>query len=449
MANEMLARAADRGDTGQSPNDIARRMFKFYVSQGLTPDDALAQVKRLMDSGLYSDVEARRQPIADRALDTIRRTEQQAGYRSNPRLLGQDVAAPPAADLPGYDPTASATRLPRNEIEAMRPRVTPQSVGEFNRRVDEFNNYRAPEIPSFSQPMTAAEAQELRATRPMVIDTRPSWLREPAPRAIPMSKAALDASPSGFTVLDIPSSRGMAQTYAPAAEGRPILNAGQEPPRTAGLAAASAPAGTAASAQPAPAAAGSQVLAPLPVRPMDSTLYGEDPSPTYSGYGGSDSPREILVQRALAHTAAPAKRAMQAPMPPPRPQELASAAPSQPAPAISARNLFTRYNESDSPADFISASNALLRERPDMTERYGRAEGGGIPEGMMGARPMPMPSLDLSPMGGPAPMGDMPPLGAMGPAPNKPAGAGAGAGGRDAAINKALEIIHHLVIRGR
>ena len=115
----------------------------------------------------------------------------------------------------------------------------------------------------------------------------------------------------------------------------------------------------------------------------------------------------------------------------------------------SARELFSRYNESESPADFIIASNALLRERPDMIERYGRAEGGGIPEGMMGARPMPMPNLDLPLMDGPAPMGDMPPLGAMGPAPNKPAGAGAGAGGRDAAINKALEIIHHLVIRGR
>jgi hypothetical protein len=77
--------------------------------------------------------------------------------------------------------------------------------------------------------------------------------------------------------------------------------------------------------------------------------------------------------------------------------------------------------------------------------REGRAEGGGIPEGMMGARPMP--SLDLPPMDGPPPMGDMPPLGGMSPA-SKPT-AGTGAGGRDAAINKALEIIHHLVIRGR
>jgi hypothetical protein len=98
--------------------------------------------------------------------------------------------------------------------------------------------------------------------------------------------------------------------------------------------------------------------------------------------------------------------------------------------------LWSRYNETESPADFARADAAM---------RAGRAEGGGIPEGMMGARPMP--SLDLPPMDGPPPMGDMPPLGGMSPA-SKPA-AGAGAGGRDAAINKALEIIHHLVIRGR
>lgn len=119
-----------------------------------------------------------------------------------------------------------------------------------------------------------------------------------------------------------------------------------------------------------------------------------------------------------------------APPPPPRPVEV-----SRPAVESPARALWTRYNESESPADFVRA------------DRFGRAEGGGIPEGMMGARPMPMPNLDLPPMDGPPPMGDMPPLGGMSPA-SKPT-AGTGAGGRDAAINKALEIIHHLVMRGR
>jgi hypothetical protein len=120
-----------------------------------------------------------------------------------------------------------------------------------------------------------------------------------------------------------------------------------------------------------------------------------------------------------------------APPPPPRPAET-----ERPAAGPSSRDLWSRYNETESPADFARADAAM---------RAGRAEGGGIPEGMMGARPMP--SLDLPPMDGPPPMGDMPPLGGMSPA-SKPT-AGTGAGGRDAAINKALEIIHHLVMRGR
>lgn len=99
------------------------------------------------------------------------------------------------------------------------------------------------------------------------------------------------------------------------------------------------------------------------------------------------------------------------------------------------------WGDPESAADFVRA------DRADMAMRAGRAEGGGIPEGMMGARPMPMPNLDMPAMDRPAPMGDMPSLGAMGPS-GKPV-AGAGAGGRDAAINKALEIIHHLVIRGQ
>jgi len=120
--------------------------------------------------------------------------------------------------------------------------------------------------------------------------------------------------------------------------------------------------------------------------------------------------------------------------------------PPRPAAGPSSRELWARFNETENPADFVRADRAMLAEDRAMREgRPGRAEGGGIPEGMMGARPMP--SLDLPPMDGPPPMGDMPPLGGMSPA-SKPT-AGTGAGGRDAAINKALEIIHHLVIRGR
>jgi len=180
--------------------------------------------------------------------------------------------------------------------------------------------------------------------------------------------------------------------------------------------------------------------APLPVevRSTDSTLFGEDVGPrpapvrsldsTLSGY---DMPPERAARNAV--------RVAQSVMP---------QAPRPTASGPSARDLWTRYNESESPADFVRADKALLADKAMLAAlREGRAEGGGIPEGMMGARPMPIPNLDLPPMDGPPPMSDMPPLGGMSPA-TKPA-AGAGAGGRDAAINKALEIIHHLVIRGR
>jgi hypothetical protein len=147
-----------------------------------------------------------------------------------------------------------------------------------------------------------------------------------------------------------------------------------------------------------------------------------------SGYGQPER-RAVQVARDVVGVSP-------APSPSPRPTEV-----SRPAVEPASRALWEILNRTDNPADFVRADKAML------AERAGRAEGGGIPEGMMGARPMPMPSLDMPPMDGPAPMGDMPPLGAMGPS-GKPA-AGAGAGGRDAAINKALEIIHHLVIRGR
>lgn len=177
---------------------------------------------------------------------------------------------------------------------------------------------------------------------------------------------------------------------------------------------------------------------PVEVRSTDSTLFGEDVGPrpapvrsldsTLSGY---DMPPERAARNAV--------RVAQSVMP-------QASRPTASGP--SSRDLWTRYNESESPADFVRADKALLADKAMLAAlREGRAEGGGIPEGMMGARPMPMPNLDLPPMDGPPPMSDMPPLGGMSPA-NKPT-AGAGAGGRDAAINKALEIIHHLVIRGR
>lgn len=407
MANEMLARAADRGDMNQSPSSIASRMYKFYLSQGLPPSDALEQVSRLMSSGMYSDVAERRTGVQDRAMELARRAEDQARMRANPQMLGEGAAAPAPADLPGYDPTAG--------------RMT-----------------GAAEAPRLSQPMTRAEVDELRTLRPMVQDTRPSWIqgRAAAPGMSPFTSRAESGFLSAYLGqpgynaraadyeaqkraynLAREAASGPAQTYVPAAQGQPILNAGEEPPRAMG---AAAPAGLIGAAAAAPASAPASAAPPAAAPAAFPMMVAPESMRLPTSYGQPERSAVEVARRVV--------KADSPPPPPPRPVEI-----SRPAVESPARALWTRYNESESPADFVRA------------DRLGRAEGGGIPEGMMGARPMP--SLDLPPMDGPPPMGDMPPLGGMSPA-SKPTG-GAGAGGRDAAINKALEIIHHLVIRGR
>lgn len=173
--------------------------------------------------------------------------------------------------------------------------------------------------------------------------------------------------------------------------------------------------------------------------------------PGYEGAAGRRLAGEVLsmepvpgyaspVQQALRVTAAPAKAVAATPavarsvMPanpplPPRPErepvgapmQLPSAAPqgssegflswlfgSQPE-TLSSRELFKRASQTDSHADFFRAARAM---------HEGRAEGGAA----MG---------EVTPFPSPA-------------APPKPS-----SGGRDAAITKALDIIHQLVLRGR
>lgn len=448
MANEMLTAAANRGGAGSSPDQIARRMYEFYLSRGMDPDAALAQVDRLMSSGMYSDVAERRAGVQDRAMELARRAEDQARMRANPKMLGEGVAAPAPADLPGYDPTARAAHRPLNELLSERERVmrnpSPQAAREFNRQIYELSDYtnNRPQIPSFSQPMTRTEAEEARVTRPMVQDTRPAWLRERA--AAPSMSPLISRPESGFLSARLGqpgynarvaeyeaqkrayniargATSGPAQTYVPAAQGQPILNAGEEPPRTMGLPASAGLIGAAAAAPAAPAAA-APASAPASAAPAAAApaafpmMVAPESMRLPTSYGQPERSAVEVARRVV--------KADSPPPPPPRPVEI-----SRPAVESPARALWTRYNESESPADFVRA------------DRLGRAEGGGIPEGMMGARPMPMPSLDLPPMDGPPPVGEMSPA-------SKPT-AGAGAGGRDAAINKALEIIHHLLIRGR
>jgi hypothetical protein len=118
----------------------------------------------------------------------------------------------------------------------------------------------------------------------------------------------------------------------------------------------------------------------------------------YSGYGGQDSPREILAQRErvqepVPHIPASGVESRPAPTPPRRPAEYSSMPPvaASPPMGLSSRSLWERYQTTESPADFIRADKAMME---------GRASGGRAPTG------------------------------------------------KQDSISKALEIIHHLIMRG-
>jgi len=118
----------------------------------------------------------------------------------------------------------------------------------------------------------------------------------------------------------------------------------------------------------------------------------------YSGYGGQDSPREILAARNIPNELVPpippsGVDPRQAPMPPSRPREYSSTPPITSAPPMgpSSRELWETYNQSENPADFVRADRAMME---------GRASGGRAPSG------------------------------------------------KQDSVSKALEIIHHLIMRG-
>jgi hypothetical protein len=171
------------------------------------------------------------------------------------------------------------------------------------------------------------------------------------------------------------------------------------------------------------------------IRPMDSTLFGEDAGPRPSPMIASDSTLAGYDMPPAARAAVNTARTVMPqnpPLPPPRQRDEA------PAP-MSSRDLWERYSQTGSAADFVRADAA--------TPRPGRAEGGGL-DPMGGLMP---PDMATMPVDAPMPMPPMPADAAPPPSmdgPKAPA-AGGGAGGRDAAINKALDIIHNLVTRQR
>ena len=477
MANEMLLAAARRGELGNTPEQVMARLVAFYTQQGFPIAEATRQASAAASS-ILGEIAARRQAgdIQSRALQVVRenqerrvRAEQQWNYRQNPRLLGEGAASPARAEMPGYDPTGYLFQY---------------FAGEDGRDHSDTANM----LPRMSVPMTDVEAREMRVTRPRPRGDLPGW-RIPAAPVDPMAAGEPRwRRIMGRVGLGGSGDRQVAQTYAPAGEGAPILNSGEQPtpPSTAtlgqialrslnpfyrwpqpttvvGSGGASQPSATA----PAPqfmnnnmSAAFLEGPAEPQIRPMDSTLFGEDAGPRPSPMIASDSTLAGYDMPPAARAAVRTARNVMPqnpPMPPPRPRDEAPArgrffsgpdyqsmnalaeGPERGYGAPVLQNGRINWGDSENPADFVRADAAM---------RAGRAEGGGL-DPMGGLMP---PDMATMPVDAPEmPMPPMPPEPAppsLMDGPKAPA-AGGGAGGRDAAINKALDIIHNLVNRQR
>ena len=207
------------------------------------------------------------------------------------------------------------------------------------------------------------------------------------------------------------------------------------------------------------------------VEPRPLTIPGGPPAPQFQNSdmsaGFADPPQfqnSDMSARFLDGPSAAwaAVRTARTPTPPPRPRDEAPArgrffsgpdyqsmndlaeGPERGYGAPVLQNGRINWGDSENPADFVRADAAMR------AMRAGRAEGGGLdPMGGlmppdMATMPVDAPEMPMPPM--PADAG--PPPSMDGPKPPAAGGAG-GAGGRDAAINKALDIIHNLVTRQR
>lgn len=192
---------------------------------------------------------------------------------------------------------------------------------------------------------------------------------------------------------------------------------------------------------------------PMPPAPAPQTYGNNDMSASFldgpSTYGREEPRQMPQAARAAVSTARNVVAPRDIPTPPPRPRELQTGAPmtlrSSPDYQSNSRPVYdnqgVNWGDPDNAADFFRAERAM---------REGRAEGGALTMPSMPDMPPPPgglmpPDMGSMPVDGPLP----PPADMAPPAPMEaPKGAtGGGAGGKDAAINKALDIIHKLVIR--
>lgn len=362
------------------------RLFKFLLSRGLSPGDALSLAKAEM---------------ANRAQDTIRNQQDtvrnQEYARQNPGSLSREMGIDPS--LPGSDPTAG-----------------PVSGGER---------------PQASTPMTNAQIDEMRITRPMVRDDRPAWVQnrgqsQPEPTRMPTlgelrflygrrgepgyeeRRAEYDTLANARKV-EAANPRTMQQTYNPAGGSDAPSSAnmvdralaavmGSTPPSSAAAATPSAPSGEQAGAAPTPAPPPQTNPGPS----LSSILVGRPPTLTNVPSGGnriSTPPLPAPRPAPEAETARPGlfsgrdfqstgQRVVE------RPQD--------------GQRATLNWGDADNAADFARADKAMQSLEKNKEEFEGRASGG-----------------------------------AANGRSNKPSN------GRDAALHKALEIIQSLLMHRR
>ena len=320
------------------------RLFKFLLSRGLSPGDALSLAKAEM---------------ANRAQDTVRNQE---FSRQNPGSLSREVGIDPS--LPGSDPTAGPV------------------TGDSQR-------------PQASMPMGNPQIDELRYLRSMVRDDRPGWVQNrgkpPQVERLPTQAETrfsfgrtgtkeYDEREAAYNAL-VGAKRTMQQRYEPTVGSRDndapssdsmvqraLAAVTGAPPSSATAATPSAPSGDQAGAAPTPAPPPPPQtnLAPS----LSSVLVGRPPTLTNVPSGGN--------------------RISTPPLPPPRP--VPEAETSRPG-LFSGRDFQStgqrvverpqdgqratlNWGDADNAADFARADKAMQSLRKNEEEFEGRASGG-------------------------------------------------------------------------
>jgi len=363
------------------------RLTNFYRSQGY--DDSTAAALAVAEMG-------RRAPpdysIPDPGYEGPTSAPLAQALREQAQANPRELAATRSSneDLPGFDPTAREFNAQQAAEAAARMQqrsatLHQQMYGRSSAMSDEDVARAEGMATAGREPPRSRFDLSFRRTAPQAAPTYPTEAFREPERPTLVERAM------GIVEQPVSPAARMAENVMREDQG------GSSPP-------AAAPVTATPNAAPAPATSAPPRQAPY----MDE------------GRSAYDSVLGVVPSSAPSRPAPAVKRDLPAPLPPRRPEEFSR---SEPGSFLS--RLFSgpeyqstgervvkeggqgvNYGSGDSAADFFRADKALRAQRPELFERQAEARGGA---------PKPV----------------------------------AGGGGKDAALHKALEIIHHLLTRGR